>query len=215
MARHRGLHENLKTVVHELRNTLAPLTASCQLIVLDPGNSEQVRELAAVMSRQLDELRQLVDDVLETSRNSADGRAADVADPEPVGPAAAAEELPAFRLLVVDDEPSATHLLARVLEKLGQQVHVAQSGDEALALLPTLAADAVISDIGMPGLSGYELAARIRKLPLTRQPLLVAVTGYGQESDRRAALGAGFDRHLKKPVGLPELRGIIEALARR
>src|SRR5262245_11826916 len=186
MATDRGPPENLKTVLHDLRNTLAPLTASCQLIVLDPGNSEQVRELAAVMSRQLEELRQIVDDVLETSRNSADGRATDVAEPEAV------EELPAFRLLVVDDEPSASHLLARLLEKFGQQVTVAQSGDEALALLPTLAPDAVISDIGMPGLSGYELAARIRKLPLTRQPLLVALTGYGQESDRRAALGAGF-----------------------
>jgi signal transduction histidine kinase len=137
--------------------------------------------------------------------------------PRPGGEAArpAATTSPAFRLLIVDDNQSASHLLSRVLEKLGQQVQVASSAGEALALLPSFAPDAVVSDIAMPGVSGYELAKRIRRLPLPKQPLLVALTGYGQDSDRRDALAAGFDQHLTKPIGLPELQKLLETLRGR
>jgi signal transduction histidine kinase len=359
----------LATLAHELRNPLSPLTASCQLIGLDPQNTEQVRELVVVMSRQLEHLRRLIGDLLDVSRITAgkltlrceplalgeaiaaaldvarplidsarhklevnlapqllmvsgdkvrlaqavgnllvnaakytppgghillevraDGpqvvirvrdsgigippeRLADIfglfsqLDASPTrsqgglgiglslaktlvemhggtiqatsaGPGRGSEfticlplaenqapsvriaaqdaetNLASYRLLVVDDNASASHLLARVLEKLGQHVQVAGSADEALALLPALHADVVISDIAMPGVSGYELAARIRSLTLMKQPLLVALTGYGQESDRRDALAAGFDQHLTKPIGLPELRGVIEAIRR-
>ena len=361
----------LATLAHELRNPLSPLTASCQLIGLDPGNIDQVRELVVIMTRQLEHLRRLIGDLLDVSRISTSkltlrreplaigealAAALDVARPliesaqhtlevklapqlmivagdkvrlaQAIGnllvnaakytprggriqldlwaegssavirvrdngigipaerladifglftqidtshtrsqgglgigltlaralvemhggsiTAASAGDnqgseftirlpladqrtprtskqttggengdLPAYRLLVVDDNRSASHLLSRVLTKLGQNVQVAESADEALSLLTHFEPDAVISDIAMPGTSGYELAARIRGLPLPRQPLLVALTGYGQESDRREAQAAGFDQHLTKPIGLPELRGIIQMLQRR
>jgi signal transduction histidine kinase len=362
----------LATLAHELRNPLSPLTASCQLIGLDPENFPQVRELVVIMSRQLDHLHRLIGDLLDVSRISSNkltlrreplaigeaiAAALDVARPLieaaqhtlevrlapelqivagdrvrlaqaignllvnaakytppggriqleqwaeagvavirirdsgigippdklgdifglfnqvdsshtrsqgglgigltlaktlvemhggsiaaasggvnlgseftiripladvelPRAPPAGAEPvdgaaLPSFRLLVVDDNASASHLLARVLQKLGQQVQVAGSAAAALAALQDMAADAVISDIAMPDVSGYELATRIRNLPLPKQPFLVALTGYGQDSDRRDALAAGFDLHLTKPIGLPELRSLIEKLRRR
>ena len=69
----------------------------------------------------------------------------------------------------------------------------------------------VISDVAMPGMSGYDLARHIRTLQLPRQPYLVAVTGYGQESDRQAALAAGFDKHLTKPVGVGTLEQLLRS----
>jgi CheY-like chemotaxis protein len=77
--------------------------------------------------------------------------------------------------------------------------------------LPGFAPDMVISDVAMPGMSGYDLARRIRGLDLPKQPYLVAVTGYGQESDRQEALAAGFDKHLTKPVGVGTLAQLVRA----
>src|SRR5262245_60867991 len=210
----RGGHDRLQTIAHELRNRLSPLAASCQLIALEPENAEQTRELAAIMARQITELGQKLEELLEASSDPAPGGETADSPPEQ-GDLRPTGSLPAFRLLIVDDDRSASHLVARVLEKLGQHVQVAESGEEALALLPTLSPDAVISDISMPGLSGYELVAKIRRLPLARQPLIVALTGYSQSGDLREAQGAGFDRHLKKPADMRELRGIIEALTQR
>lgn len=124
--------------------------------------------------------------------------------------AGAAPRKPAvFRILVVDDNQSASYLLSRLLEKLGQQVRVEQDAAAALAALPLFQPDVVISDIAMPGLSGYQLARNIRSQNAIRQPVLIALTGYGQESDRQEALSAGFDRHLTKPAGLPELERLL------
>lgn len=197
----------LAETVHDLRNILSPLDAAGQLLARDPQNVPQVRELAELISRQLEQLKRLIDERLQAARTGS------VAPPPPAGDSDA--ELPTYRLLVVDDDASAAHLLSRVLGKLGQQVQVAGSAEEALTLLPAFAADAVISDIGMPGVSGYELAARIRALALPQQPVLIALTGYGRESDRREALAAGFDQHLTKPIGIPELTAVIESLRSR
>jgi CheY-like chemotaxis protein len=124
-------------------------------------------------------------------------------------PAAAAT----LRILVVDDNQSASHLLSRLLGKLGQDVLVANSAAEALEHIPKYAPQVVISDVAMPQMSGHELARSIRRLPLARQPTLIALTGYGQESDRREAMLAGFDRHLTKPIGFPELQELLQSLS--
>jgi signal transduction histidine kinase len=130
----------------------------------------------------------------------------------PVGspsPAAAAR----LRILVVDDNESASHLLSRLLGKLEQDVLVASSAAEALEHIPKFAPQVVISDVAMPQMSGHELARSIRRMPLDPQPTLIALTGYGQESDRREAMLAGFDRHLTKPIGFPELRELLQSLS--
>jgi CheY-like chemotaxis protein len=121
--------------------------------------------------------------------------------------------LPEFKVLLVDDNQSAVHMMSRLLQKLGQDVHVADSGFAALDQVPKIAPDIVISDVAMPGMSGYDLARHIRTLQLPRRPYLVAVTGYGQESDRQAALAAGFDKHLTKPVGVATLEQLLRSQA--
>jgi signal transduction histidine kinase/ActR/RegA family two-component response regulator len=369
LADHRKDHF-LATLAHELRNPLSPLTAAAQLLAADPGDAAQTAELAAMMARQLDQLRRLIDDLLDVSRISSgklmlrrqpvllaeiiaaavdsarplmqsarhqfDVRVEDdrlvvfgdkvrlaqivgnllvnaakytpsgghvelavsatdrhaqirIADdgigiaPEMLGKifglftqvdssntraqgglgigltlaktlvelhggtiaaesrgpaqgsaftvtlpladatllAAGGEEteehapLPTFHVLVVDDNHSAAHLLSRLLEKLNQVVCVAHSAAEALEALPKFVPDILISDIAMPGASGYELARRVTQLPLARKPVMIALTGYGQESDRQEALDAGFELHLTKPIGLPALRNLLRMLSRR
>jgi signal transduction histidine kinase len=115
------------------------------------------------------------------------------------------------KILLVDDNLSAAHLMCRLLQKLGQNVHVADSGLAALAQVRQIEPQIVISDVAMPGMSGYELAREIRLLSLPQRPYLVAVTGYGQESDRQEALAAGFDKHLTKPVGVATLEQLLRA----
>ena len=353
--------EFLATLAHELRNPLAPLTSATQLIAADPERLDQVKQLAGIMSQQLEQLVRLIDDLVDVSRiNSGKLRLrtelVNVAEftkaaidqsrpliessrhtftvslpPEPLvvygdkvrlaqiasnllinaakytpsggrieltvcreaghaiiavgdngigippemqsrifdlfaqvdssttrshgglgigltivrtlvemhgGTIAAASEgtdrgsvftvrlplvgvvdparqplptpaddgpLPGLTILLVDDNQSAAHMMSRLLQKLGQHVHVADCGHAALVQVPQVVPDIVISDVAMPGMSGYELAREIRGLNLPRRPFLVAVTGYGQDSDKQEALAAGFDKHLTKPVGVATL----------
>jgi CheY-like chemotaxis protein/nitrogen-specific signal transduction histidine kinase len=131
--------------------------------------------------------------------------------PTPCELQSSGQPLPEFKVLLVDDNQSAAHMMSRLLQKLGQNVHVADSGLAALDKLPQISPDIVISDVAMPGMSGYDLARQIRTLQLPRRPYLVAVTGYGQESDRQAALAAGFDKHLTKPVGVKTLEQLLRS----
>ena len=112
-----------------------------------------------------------------------------------------------LRILVVDDNVDAAESIAEVLELLGNQVRVAHDGLEALRLARESVPDLALLDIGLPVIDGYELAQRLRsEHPSLR---LVAVSGYGQDSDRAAALRAGFSRHLVKPVSLQEIESVV------
>ena len=120
----------------------------------------------------------------------------------------------ALRLLVVDDNVDAAATLAMLLEACGYAVEVANDSRTALALAQARPPDAALLDIGLPDMDGKELARRLRADPATRAIVLVAVTGYGQEQDRRAALEAGFDHHLVKPVDLEQLEKVLAGIAR-
>ena len=113
------------------------------------------------------------------------------------------------RILVVDDQADAAAILARLLKGRGHDVRVAADGASALALAAEHRPDAVLLDIGLPGMDGYEAARRLRQEPATRQSLLVALTGYGQEEDVRRALEAGFDHHLVKPTDLDAIESLL------
>ncbi|WP_279608947.1 ATP-binding protein [Burkholderia gladioli] len=122
----------------------------------------------------------------------------------------------ARRVLVVDDNQDAANALAALLETDGHQVTVAYSAPEALALAESLRPDAVLLDIGLPGMDGHEVARRMRASPRLRRAQLIAVTGYGQASDRENSMSAGFDAHLVKPVAVPLLQRMLrQAGARR
>jgi CheY-like chemotaxis protein len=140
--------------------------------------------------------------------------AREAACPTPAGnpPPEAAYDLPVRRILVVDDTPAAVYTLGKLLQKMGQVVRTADSGATALADVHVVRPDVVISDIGMPNMNGYELASRLRQEPGVKGVTLVALTGYGQESDRQQALDAGFDFHLVKPVSLAALRELLASL---
>jgi signal transduction histidine kinase len=131
---------------------------------------------------------------------------------QPVASEPAAQAPPqGRRVLIVDDNVDAADSLATLLEMSGHQVHAAYSGLTALDLAESLRPDVVFLDIGLPGLDGYEVARRIRKNPECAGMVLVALTGYGQDEDRRKSQEAGFDQHLVKPVAP---RDVVKLLAR-
>jgi PAS domain S-box-containing protein len=113
-------------------------------------------------------------------------------------------ELPRRRVLVVDDNQDAAESLAMMLRLAGQDVLTAYEGRSALTQAQGFRPEVVFLDIGLPGMDGYEVARRLREQQSPEKPLIVAVTGWGQEEDRRRCYEAGFDGHLVKPVE-PEL----------
>ena len=123
------------------------------------------------------------------------------------GVALAAPVKPAseIRVLVVDDNDDARELLVQVLEASGYQALQARDGSAALRIAQEARPDVAVVDIGLPDLSGYEVAMRLRAAPATAKMVLIALTGYGQESDRRQALDSGFDVHMTKPANIDAL----------
>ena len=114
------------------------------------------------------------------------------------------------RLLVVDDNQDAADSLAMLLRLQGHEVRVAYSGMAALEMTKTYTPDVVFLDIGMPGMDGYEVARRLRQQPGLEKVVLAALTGWGQQEDRRRTAEAGFDHHLVKP---PEPKALEDVLA--
>ena len=111
------------------------------------------------------------------------------------------------RMLVVDDNEDAAQTVAEVLRLLGSEVATVHDGLAAVEAAGVMRPDIVLLDIGLPGIDGYEAARRIRAAQgAGTRPLLVALTGWGQEQDRRSALQAGFDHHWVKPVSLEQLK---------
>jgi signal transduction histidine kinase/CheY-like chemotaxis protein len=114
-------------------------------------------------------------------------------------------------ILVVDDNEDAASSLAMLLRMTGHEVAIAQDGESALSQIEASHPEIVLLDIGLPGMSGYEVAARLRDDPARPSMRIYALTGYGQEEDRRRSAEAGFDGHLVKPVVPGELFALIES----
>ena len=123
-------------------------------------------------------------------------------------PEAASQLRPSHRrVMIVDDNIDAARTTAELLSVLGHTVDVAHDGKSALSLLQRMRPDIAILDIGLPDMDGFQLAEAVRRLGFTGK--LVALTGYGQERDKRRAFDAGFDLHLTKPISLDELERAI------
>ena len=128
-------------------------------------------------------------------------------EPESRGRQGPAGRPPRRRVLVVDDNEDAARSLAKLLSKVyGQEVQIAHDGPSALEIAAAFRPELILMDIGMPGMDGYEVARRLRRLPEFAATPIVALTGWGQDSDRRRSKDAGFDRHLVKPVSPEVLR---------
>lgn len=131
--------------------------------------------------------------------------------PAPLEPPAAESPALTRRVLVADDNEDSAEMLAALVRTLGAEVCVAFDGQQAIDAARSFRPDVVVLDIGMPNVDGYEAARRIRTEAGATGLQIIALTGWGQESDRRRARDAGFDAHLVKPVDLDALRGLLEA----
>lgn len=117
--------------------------------------------------------------------------------------------MPGRRILLVDDSLDAALALSMLLEALGHEVRTEHDGPRALAAIDDFRPDVVVLDIGLPGMSGLEVAREMRKRDVTKHVLMLALTGWGGEADRQEALAAGFDQHLTKPVGIAEIEAAL------
>jgi CheY-like chemotaxis protein len=116
------------------------------------------------------------------------------------------------RILIVDDNEDAANSIGKLLRKFGHEVQIAYDGIAALEEAKAFAPEVVLLDLGLPILDGYETARRLRSaVPDRNKLLLIALSGYGQEEDRRRAMEAGFDHHLVKPFDTHELRALLNA----
>ncbi len=115
----------------------------------------------------------------------------------------------ARRVLIVDDNRDAAETLSALLSAWGHEVFVVNDGIAALAAARTYTPDAVLLDLGLPGMNGYDVVARLREMPSLASSILIACTGYGQDSDRLAVQDAGFHHHLVKPIAIDQLMGIL------
>ena len=134
------------------------------------------------------------------------GATAMPAAPEPQG---------RYRILVVDDNRDAAHSLVLLLQIAGHEASSAHDGPSALEAIATQRPDVVLLDIGLPTLNGYEVCRRVRREPWGGGVLLIALTGWGQDEDRRKSREAGFDGHLVKPVAYADLIALLDSLTAR
>ena len=116
------------------------------------------------------------------------------------------------RVLLVEDNADSREMLSELLALSGFKCRTAENGPEALALMEEQAPDVAILDVGLPGMDGFQLARRIRTSPALKETFLIALTGYGQPSDRLSSKEAGFDAHLVKPVRVEVLLELLEKL---
>jgi CheY-like chemotaxis protein len=127
------------------------------------------------------------------------------------GASAPATAAPSRRILVVEDQPDAAEVLATVAESWGHEVRVAHDALTALAIIDEWLPDVVVSDLGLPRVDGYAFARELRDRPGGDAVTMIALSGYGREQDKEAAVAAGFDHHLVKP---PDLTALADLIAR-
>jgi two-component system CheB/CheR fusion protein len=120
------------------------------------------------------------------------------------------EPLPPLSILIVEDQQDVAESLDELLRLLGHNTRVASSGEDAIIQVGISLPDVVLLDIGLPGMDGWEVARQIRNRAKKRQPIVVAVTGFGLEADKWRSADAGADMHLVKPVAPAVLTRLLE-----
>jgi CheY-like chemotaxis protein len=127
----------------------------------------------------------------------------------------AASEAPAaapLRVLVIDDSQDVAQTIGWMLEEMGHDYRLLHDGREALDAARAYQPDAILLDIGMPGMNGYEVCRMLRRDERLGSVPIIAQTGWGQEKDKASAAEAGFDHHLVKPVGFGALEALLASL---
>ena len=211
--------ELLDTLAHELRNPLAALRSGADLLKRQPNltaeltwASDVIDRQTALMARLLDQLLHLDVSTDSTARHAvSDEKTAPAVIPAVARPRAASVNGSARRILVVDDNMDAASSLALLLGLAGHETHAAFDGEEAIERAEEVRPDVILLDLGLPKLSGYDVCRQIRERPWGNQVTVIALTGWGQDADRRKTRDAGFDHHIVKPI---EHSRLMELLAR-
>lgn len=125
------------------------------------------------------------------------------------------QQVASYRILVADDNVDAARMLALILDGLGHEVRTANDGQAALEVAAEFQPQVALIDIGMPKFNGYETAQRIRREPWGREMVLIAVTGWGQQEDKRLSREAGFDYHLVKPIDMDTVQRLLASRPRQ
>ena len=128
---------------------------------------------------------------------------------EPTGESNTSIAGPGWRILIVDDNRDSAESMSEMLRLLGNEVAVAHDGFEAIEQADAFRPKLILMDIGMPRLNGYDATSRIREQTWGKDIAIVALTGWGQESDRSKSKEAGCDSHLVKPVSLSDLQKVV------
>ena len=118
-----------------------------------------------------------------------------------------------LKVLIVDDNADAAEMLSALMQIIGHSSEVAHDGERALQICAEFRPDVVFLDLGMPGMNGYEVAEHIQAGQSPTKPVLVALTGWGDESDRARTQAAGFQHHLIKPTSLEAVESLLTELA--
>jgi CheY-like chemotaxis protein len=196
---------------HDIRNLTAAMQSAVEVIRFDTGLSAESKNMLEIFDRQLDLLIKMVNKFCnETSHNdtpsdrASSGYAPDKTDS--IG-------LRQLDIMIVDDARLVAYTLQKMLEKLGQRVRTASNGASAIEAIVEKLPDIVFSDLGMAGMSGYELATRIRSLPQGGNVHLVALTGCSSLESKCRSRDAGFDEHYEKPIAFATLSKIVRGLA--
>jgi CheY-like chemotaxis protein len=196
--------KQLAVLAHELRNPLTPLRNGVELLRQMSPLSPALARTADMMSRQVGQLVRLVDELVDAHA--------------PVTQAVEAPrsaESPLLKILVVDDNADAANSLALLLQSHGHEVRTARDGRRAVELAESFRPEVILMDLAMPELDGLQATRAIRLRPWGADILIIALTAWGQESERRRTREAGMDAHLVKPVDPQALAGVLGSVPTR
>ena len=185
-----GEEEFLRSLSHDLRNYLAAVRNAVELLRRDAGSPATLDFACGIIDKQLQEMERLAERADSLKKPLASRRT----------------------VLLADDDRDSVDSLAAVLRLEGYTVHTAYGGREAVDTAAMERPDIMIVDIGMPRVSGYDVARHFRTLRKEERPILIALTAWGQESDKLLSKQAGFDHHLTKPVEPAQLAKLLRTL---
>jgi CheY-like chemotaxis protein len=195
----------ISMLAHELRNPLTPLRNGIEIIRQTSSGNPALARTAEMMSRQIVQLVRLVDDLVGTDVPLA--VAANSAQEAATRP----DEMARLRILVADDNADGADSLAMLLQAEGHVVLTAPDGRRAVEVAEAFVPDVILMDVAMPNLDGLEATREIRSRPWGLRIRIIALTAWGQETERRRTREAGMDAHLVKPVDPNALALVLRA----
>jgi len=204
--------EELRVLIHDLRNRIAPIRNATYLMRLRAGSDAQLRDATALIERQVEAMAGMLEAAMPAAPPAP-------TFDKPLGSGGAASESPAAaegprtrRVLIADDSAAVCDSLGAILQDLGHEVRTVQDGQEAVEMATAWRPDFVLLDVNMPRLNGYEAARRLRSQFPSSKMRLVMISGADLEpSVLEAARQAGFDECLDKLFDFGALRTLLEA----